>query len=508
MRSSMRAMGEKWTIDLLPEHFLPSAYGAFGYQTRKPKYLKIKDKEFRIGAIDKRTGRRVIAGADTPLVRTGYLREKLLLSRNMIRAYPSRVVTIDLVGPAYFTLRPWKSKTTVLIAREVLAVNNGARAKAGPRGRAGLRRQAQCEIRRSGQLRHTHRSPLPRGTLMTTDRCLLSPRDPSRACTRGASCSRFTLARMTLSRRITSSIWSSSRRARSGPSSPARIWRARTCGSARRSWGRCFSVADCRRLLRGPQPDGRQQERGLRDRPATTRRAKKGARGVPDAKHRPTCGSAAIATRCWSSSRSRPATGSWPKARCRLVVRPPRQRQRSARPGRRRRAERPEHRRQSSTRSARWQGQRRHAQGRQRVDARQQHRVRAGLVRAATAFSPTLGIKNYRPVLTAFLTRQTDYLATFGTRGDAADVADGLSQEQAGQRDQRPRQQSPFRTSRIRERRLRHGEGPPRPERPAPSASSAIDHGPVERQHAGLLDRRQPANHLIAGVRRQGANDQ
>jgi hypothetical protein len=156
MRSSMRAMGEKWAIDLLPEHFLPSAFGAFGYQTRKPKYLKIKDKEFRIGAIDKRTGRRVIAGADTPLVRTGYLREKLLLSRNMIRAYPSRVV-IPLVGPAYFTLRPWKSKTTVLIAREVLSVNNVHERKLGMAAERGYV-AALNAVRRSGQLRQTSRS--------------------------------------------------------------------------------------------------------------------------------------------------------------------------------------------------------------------------------------------------------------------------------------------------------------------------------------------------------------
>lgn len=120
-RAMHYAIGVEWTEKLLPEHFLPSAFQALGYQQRKPRYNLIKDRMFRRGELHQ--GRRVIAGSETPLVLTGRLREDLLRSRNMIRAYPTRV-TIDLIGPPYFTLRPRKSKTTILIAREVLAVSD------------------------------------------------------------------------------------------------------------------------------------------------------------------------------------------------------------------------------------------------------------------------------------------------------------------------------------------------------------------------------------------------
>jgi hypothetical protein len=123
-RAGHQAMGRLWADKLLHEHFRPSAFRELDYQPRNPTYNKIKDKLFRRGAVIKRTGKRVIAGSDTPLVLTGVLREQVLTSAAAnVRAFPSRV-TINMSGPVYFTLRPWKSKTTIRIAREVLAVSN------------------------------------------------------------------------------------------------------------------------------------------------------------------------------------------------------------------------------------------------------------------------------------------------------------------------------------------------------------------------------------------------
>jgi len=120
MRASMLALGVTWVVDLLPEHFVPGARLQFGYAARKDRYLKIKQRQFEAGTVVK--GRRVIAGRDTDLVYTGRLREEVLASaQNLMAVYPTRV-TIGLVGPAYFTLRPRRASTARLAA-EVLAVS-------------------------------------------------------------------------------------------------------------------------------------------------------------------------------------------------------------------------------------------------------------------------------------------------------------------------------------------------------------------------------------------------
>lgn len=118
LRVMHAAMGSKWAADLLPEHFEPRAHFVFNYAARTAKWLRRKEALFRAGATVR--GRRVIAGRNTDLVFTGFLKDLVLGSAsNLIAAYPSRV-TIRMIGPAYFTLRP-RGKGTARLAREVTA---------------------------------------------------------------------------------------------------------------------------------------------------------------------------------------------------------------------------------------------------------------------------------------------------------------------------------------------------------------------------------------------------
>jgi hypothetical protein len=145
-RAMHAAMGAKWAGDLLPEHFEPRAHFVFNYAARTGKWLRRKEMLFRMGASVR--GRRVIAGANTDLVFTGFLRDLVLGSaRQGITAYPSRV-KIRMIGPAYFTLRP-RGKYTARLAREVTASSprhEKILAETGQRGFNGeLRRLRQAK---------------------------------------------------------------------------------------------------------------------------------------------------------------------------------------------------------------------------------------------------------------------------------------------------------------------------------------------------------------------------
>lgn len=154
LRAMHQAMGDEWAHNLLPEHFRPAAFRAFGYQARTPKYNAVKLRMFKAGAIDKRTGRRVIAGPETPLVYTGRMREEVLASAT-VRAFPSRV-RITMSGPAYFTLRPRNSKTTIRIASEILAMSDRHSKAVSWAGEKGFR-QTLGMLRRSGRLKQIDR---------------------------------------------------------------------------------------------------------------------------------------------------------------------------------------------------------------------------------------------------------------------------------------------------------------------------------------------------------------
>jgi hypothetical protein len=145
-RAAHGAMGVKWAVDLLPEHFQAGAHNAFGYADRSFKWQRFKEAQVRSGRAD--------PDAANDLVYQGQLRDDLLRSaRNLIRAYPTRV-TISLIGPEYFTLRP-RRKNTSQITREVLAVNTRHERAIGDAADKGFV-AALNAVRRTRKLRHVH----------------------------------------------------------------------------------------------------------------------------------------------------------------------------------------------------------------------------------------------------------------------------------------------------------------------------------------------------------------
>jgi hypothetical protein len=147
LRAAHRAMGVKWAVDLLPQHFGPSAASQFGYQPRTLAWKRRKDAEWLRG--------RAEGGADDDLVFRGTLRRQVLLSaRFNISAFPSRV-TIRMTGPAYFTLRPRKAHTA-RIAREILSMNASHERQIGEAGDRGFNAELRA-VRAERRLRKTTR---------------------------------------------------------------------------------------------------------------------------------------------------------------------------------------------------------------------------------------------------------------------------------------------------------------------------------------------------------------
>ncbi len=113
LRTANYALGRQWAVEMLPKHFEPGAANRYSYQIRKVKYLRRKRVLAALG--------RAEDGGMSYLVLRGHLRRALLrTARNAIRAYPTRV-TIDLIGPSYFTSRPRRAGRPNL-AREVTTV--------------------------------------------------------------------------------------------------------------------------------------------------------------------------------------------------------------------------------------------------------------------------------------------------------------------------------------------------------------------------------------------------
>ena len=71
-------------------------------------------------------------------------------ARYLIAAYPKRV-TIKMVGPSYFTLRA-RSKHTIRLAQEVLAMNDSHRRQLADAADRGFEREL-ARLRRSRRLR-------------------------------------------------------------------------------------------------------------------------------------------------------------------------------------------------------------------------------------------------------------------------------------------------------------------------------------------------------------------
>jgi len=142
-RASHRAIGVKWAVDLLPEHFGQGAGSRFGYEPRTHAWNKRKAALQRQG--------KAVGGYGDDLVFSGRLRDQVLLTaRFNIDAYPSRV-TIRMSGPAYFTMRP-RGKHTRRIAQEILAMNGRHERLLGDAGERGFEQELR-KVRQERRLR-------------------------------------------------------------------------------------------------------------------------------------------------------------------------------------------------------------------------------------------------------------------------------------------------------------------------------------------------------------------
>lgn len=133
LKAATKAMATKWQRDFMPLHFQTGNSARYGFQPRKPTYLKRKA---RAGDREKNKGRnkdrsnasftKVAAGGLIDLVYRGTLR-KAILQDTTIRGFPSRA-TVYLHGPEYFTTRP-RNPARPNLGREILKIINSERAE-------------------------------------------------------------------------------------------------------------------------------------------------------------------------------------------------------------------------------------------------------------------------------------------------------------------------------------------------------------------------------------------
>jgi hypothetical protein len=99
LRKAYEAVGRFWVERFAKSHFEPGADKKYDYQFRTTAYRERKDAAFAGGRGLSKGQPRVIAGSDTPLVLTGYMRDQML-KNVVIRGFPSRC-TVYLYGPVY-----------------------------------------------------------------------------------------------------------------------------------------------------------------------------------------------------------------------------------------------------------------------------------------------------------------------------------------------------------------------------------------------------------------------
>lgn len=123
LKASMLAMATLWQREMLPLHFAPGNSQRYGYQHRKPAYLKRKA---RGGSVAKNAFGRsrasfsgVAGGGVIDLVYRGLLRRRII-KQSQVRGFPTRA-TVTLVGPDYFTTRP-RNPERPNLAREILTI--------------------------------------------------------------------------------------------------------------------------------------------------------------------------------------------------------------------------------------------------------------------------------------------------------------------------------------------------------------------------------------------------
>lgn len=115
-REAHREQGLHWHAHLLPLHFTPQARFRYGHQ---PRAAKTRERKRKAAAAGKARDGGLIDN-----VWTGLLRQSLQ-SVATVRAFPSRV-SIQMLGPRYITMRPFKSNQPDKAA-EITAVTDDER---------------------------------------------------------------------------------------------------------------------------------------------------------------------------------------------------------------------------------------------------------------------------------------------------------------------------------------------------------------------------------------------
>ncbi len=105
--AGMSAVGAVYEDEVKMRKMEPGAAQRYGFQQRKPDYLKRKQGGW---IRDKMTGARypIPEGGTQDLVYTGRTRAALRQS-NLVRSYPTRVTVVLAALPKYIQMRPWKS---------------------------------------------------------------------------------------------------------------------------------------------------------------------------------------------------------------------------------------------------------------------------------------------------------------------------------------------------------------------------------------------------------------
>jgi hypothetical protein len=113
---------------MLPKHFEPGAGMRYGYKIRQKVYRDRKDRAFSARRRMQKSGGHVVAGSDTPLVLTGYMKREVM-HNVVVRGFPTRA-TVIMYGPQYLGTRfhkknqPDKPKEITTVRsdeREILA---------------------------------------------------------------------------------------------------------------------------------------------------------------------------------------------------------------------------------------------------------------------------------------------------------------------------------------------------------------------------------------------------
>lgn len=121
MRKGHDQAGKFWHRTLLPLHFTKRAKFKYGHRPRQRAYVKRKEALARKGLPFRRGGQPIQGDGRIDNVLTGFMRDALT-GIGIVRAFPTRT-SINMTGPRYITMRPYKSNQPDK-AREILRVTD------------------------------------------------------------------------------------------------------------------------------------------------------------------------------------------------------------------------------------------------------------------------------------------------------------------------------------------------------------------------------------------------